>query len=671
MTSPFISFTSTAVPSSTTVVAETSFPLSLQLTPFAEENVDSITVDSVVEMPRCAYCRAFMSKKMKWTRIGAKYICGYCGRQNEKYMLRYKYLERDGANGFPELVEDVYEFEYQQPIPHSTLNVIMIDTSSFFVQSNDYRYCIHAIRSYVKQHLSQNNFFCFILYNSMIAIQQFGGHYSTSIFPIVEDKMVDLVGKNHQKFFASANNSQQLEDFFTALLDIPKMVEFAPTPSKGSCFGSALQLATDILKGKNGTILSICGSQCTFGVGITTRTTEDIYNSLTEHDLLIPDSYNELYQQIALDCITSSIIVNMIFFENGYLDVATLAEPVHVTNGTLHVYKPNFATLQELVVDIVGTKPVATTCSMRLRTPSCFDVESVNGHCFQKTIVNYACSGLRKDSTLLFSLSLNKSNKLQTSNFQFALSYIATNGAKRTRVFNISLDVSNDIQQIISTHNLKQTMKAFTSNIIFNSKEKPILKTITEASKSFKIIKKYLPSNSVLPIYYYGLTQHPAFTTKPVPTDIRYSYISQLETYSNEMLNWFVPLLYQINSTDNITQIQLSSNLIEHGLYVLINDKIVVIVSPTIRIELLKEYLNVSSLEDVENIVDWSQLPIKPVLDSVRQICKNSAIVTTISRGAPAPRGASLLMGAIALRATPRRDQGVDMDGTSKKLVLI
>ncbi|GAB1226902.1 hypothetical protein ENUP19_0308G0012 [Entamoeba nuttalli] len=120
--SEFVAFNSTVLPDNDSMLKKYSIPLVLQITPFAEKEVPKYS-------SKCSFRYAtvsFMSKEMNWIRLGGKYICGYCRHNNEKFYLRYKFMERDGINSFPELTNDVYEFEYQKSMNTIYQTIIMI-----------------------------------------------------------------------------------------------------------------------------------------------------------------------------------------------------------------------------------------------------------------------------------------------------------------------------------------------------------------------------------------------------------------------------------------------------------------------------------------------------------------------------------------------------------------
>lgn len=326
----------------------------------------------------------------------------------------------------------------------------------------------------------------------------------------------------------------------------------------------------------------------------------------------------------------------MLFFETDYMDVATLSEPAHITSGVLKVYKSNTASLQECVTDVVTCMPSAVFCAVRLRQPTCVSVEMVGGHLFQKTTTNYAMPVMRRDTSIIFHIVPNREIKYSRLHFQFALSYSALNGARRTRIFNISVDVTNDKQLLYSGINYqpalmglisKRLVPSFTHStntaVLTGAKERSSLQKALEASYSDILkMKPHLTADNLLPAYFYGLTQYQLFNKEPTPVDYRTSLIFQLNNYSNTLFNVLIPILYRVDTPSSIQQVQLSAAHITANIHIMVRQFVFVIVPSDINTTALQECVGCSSLDEVEGIIELKSIPMRDAIDCVTRLYK-------------------------------------------------
>ncbi|EKE40250.1 Sec24 protein, putative [Entamoeba nuttalli P19] len=629
--SEFVAFNSTVLPDNDSMLKKYSIPLVLQITPFAEKEVPNIQVNAVSDMPRCAYCRAFMSKEMNWIRLGGKYICGYCRHNNEKFYLRYKFMERDGINSFPELTNDVYEFEYQKSMNTIYQTIIMIDTSYNFIQTKDYKNMLISLKSYVNNSISLRHYICIITYNTNITLYQIGDTTRQLKFPIIDEKVSQYTIPYYKSIFINSDNKQRVNELFDSLLDIEQMKELTENNPRGCCFGTCLELANDLLNARGGTIISVCGTKCGLGKGVLSKkVNENYFNSTQEPILLQPDHSNDFYQKIALHCSSVNTVVHMFLFENEDLNVPTISECCHLTNGVLKVYQPNTTPLQNIVIDLSNLTPFAFDCAIRLRQPNFINIDYVNGHYFQKTITNYTMPVLRKDSTFVFHLSINGEIKYSKALFQFGLSYITIDGSKRTRVFNIGLNVSSNIQDFMINLNTQATINALLSQTLIQAQQYTLNQSISKTMDSLITYKNLLVQGSFLPIYLYGMSKHELFNNKQLSVDSRYELLYHFQTFSPSLLSEFVPLLYKVIAFDDVQQTQLSSSLITKDIFVLVTNQIIVIVPQDIEPINLQQWLCISSLNEVESIIDWNTCLIKEAIKKIKDMNKMLSVVFTV-----------------------------------------
>ncbi|ELP95036.1 protein transport protein SEC24, putative [Entamoeba invadens IP1] len=541
---PYISFSSRYFNSSPTKDA-TGFPKVIQVTPFADNNnipVPVVSFNTIQEMPRCSMCRAFMSKQMTWTRLGGKYICGYCRQPNEKFYLRYKYMERDGVGSFPELVDDVYDFEYQPPTPKLLQTIILIDTSLTFAQSNDYLYMINALKNYVDQNMRQYAYFAVITYNTSVTCYKFGESFSKIVLPVIDEDMRDLVIPHYKNLFCTIDDKAKLDALFQSLQDIQSIVADADGLSKGCCYGAALKLAVDLLNNRGGTVIDVCGTKGTVGCGVSNRLISPSSTYTENREYLQPNQALKFYQDIAIKCSELGVVVNNFFFSRDYCDVATLGEVSHITNGILKVYEPNKTQFEVLTNDVNAMTPSAYACALRMRIPSCLEVETVGGHFFQRSATNYACSVMRKDTTLLFELSGGCDANYRQLKFQLAISFSLANGARRTRVINLEIDTSNFNSDVLRQPNLPVAMNGYIFKVIKLLKEKDLsgVKSEIEGWRNSMIQNI---GKTDLTSYLYALMTSTA-VQGGLTNDLMYSEMYQLQRYSPYVLNYLVQFLY-------------------------------------------------------------------------------------------------------------------------------
>ncbi|KAK3029006.1 hypothetical protein RJ639_038209 [Escallonia herrerae] len=326
----FLRLTTSAIPSSQSLVSRWHLPLGAVVCPLAEaplgEEVPAVNFGTT-GIIRCRRCRTYVNPYVTFTDGGRKWRCNICTLLNDVSGDYFTHLDASGRridlDQRPDLIKGSVEFiapaEYMVRPPMPPVYFFLIDVS------------ISAVRSgMLESSLTQPQ---------MMVVSDLDDRF----IPLPDDLLVNL------------SESRTVVDAF--LESLPTM--FQDNVNVESAFGPALKAAFMIVSQLGGKLLIFQNTLPLLGVGRLRLRGDDIrvYGTDKEH--------------MAADFIKYQIAVNVYAFSDKYTDIASLGTLAKYTGGQVYYYPSFHSAIQkeklrhELTRDL--TRETAWEAVMRVR----------------------------------------------------------------------------------------------------------------------------------------------------------------------------------------------------------------------------------------------------------------------------------------------------------------
>ncbi|KAK2975141.1 hypothetical protein RJ640_010821 [Escallonia rubra] len=423
----FLRLTTSAIPSSQSLVSRWHLPLGAVVCPLAEtpagEEVPVVNFGTT-GIIRCRRCRTYVNPYVTFTDGGRKWRCNICALLNDVSGDYFAHLDASGRridlDQRPELIKGSVEFiapaEYMVRPPMPPVYFFLIDVS------------ISAVRSgMLESSLTQPQ---------MMVISDLDDIF----IPLPDDLLVNL------------SESRTVVDAF--LESLPTM--FQDNVNVESAFGPALKAAFMIVSQLGGKLLIFQNTLPSLGVGRLRLRGDDIrvYGTDKEHVLRIPE--DPFYKQMAADFTKYQIAVNVYAFSDKYTDIASLGTLAKYTGGQVYYYPSFHSAIQkeklrhELTRDL--TRETAWEAVMRVR---CVRFTSYHGNFMLRSTDLLALPAVDCDKAYAMQLCLEDTLlTTQTVYFQVALfafwfeRFTSSSGERRIRVHTAAAPVVTELGEM-------------------------------------------------------------------------------------------------------------------------------------------------------------------------------------------------------------------------------
>ncbi|KAJ5078508.1 sec24-related protein [Anaeramoeba ignava] len=568
----FIRSTLYQVPLTNGLLKTTGIPFAITIEPLAlgHPQDDPINVVDFGEKGpiRCSRCGGYISPFAKFLKLGYEWQCPLCNMINNVPNEYFANVDannvRSDINSRPELSRGSVEFiaspDYFLPNekihPPSYIFVIEANKVTFELQ------LFHDIIQGIKNSLDQ------FPDSARVGLVTFGNYINFYDFSDDSNVQMLVVSDVDDVFLPLPEtkmcNLSESRDSFEALLDsLPKIVQ--PSTTQSCTIGSAIKAASLMLQKTGGKIISFNHTISSVGEGpLIYRHFQSIEK---ERELLLPQ--NEFYSQLGDWCLDHNISVDMIILRNNYVDLATITQLSRITGGDVYYYErfiheKDGEYLQSQISKIIS-KPTAFSTVMRLRTSPGISITKVYSS-LKKTDPEVYAAAISTEQSISFILDHDQDLPQNSQVYlQFAMLYTTKEMQRRIRVYNLSLQVSSNLSEIMKSADQEMILNIFAKKAISELTIHPTRQiqdriiqqcvNIISSYRQFCTQSQYgkiiLPERLAnLPLYCLGLLKHKIFRIiNPINLDHKIAlmnYILSLPVHLTPLL--FYPRLLSLHN---------------------------------------------------------------------------------------------------------------------------
>jgi len=415
------------------------------------------TVDFTNGPLRCGRCGTYINPFVQWVKSGKAYCCKICSFVNDVPQEYFCPLDGMGRRtdtlSRPELSKGSVEFVAKGPSvtrpPSPPLILFALDVSYNALMSGQLHAAINSISTILNSDaMSPNVRVGFVTFDTTIQFYNLNPSYQQAQMMVVPDIHDVFLPLAPEVAFVRYRDSKEIID--SLLQKLPSM--FQNTKVTEAAFAAAVQAGMQALKPIGGRILIFQSCIPTIGPGkLQKRNDVKVLNTDKEKNLYLPqDPY---YTQLAQQCVDASVSVDIFLFPTNYLDIATLSTLSTTTGGQVYLYnKFNYAKdLTRFYQDLTRnlTREYGYDGVMRVRTSEGFAPTNYSGNF---TIINgdeVRLAGIDSDKSIMVEFQYDGKIPEKSEPFiQCALLYTNSNGERRIRVHNITIQCSNSMSHV-------------------------------------------------------------------------------------------------------------------------------------------------------------------------------------------------------------------------------
>jgi protein transport protein SEC24 len=614
----FITSSSEILPSDEQTLSQLNIPISISISPFNNSNTLYELVPLVDygsnNIPRCKNqnCSAFLNPFIKFIENGEKWICNFCGQENDTEDHYFCDLDKNGerldVNTKTELCCGSYEFKTNKSYwkknksPTRAFFIFVLETSLSAIDSGFLSACVESIKDAINNDIFYNGDnvnISIITYNTNVDFYSYGEKFT-------QPQMLSVVDDPAFLPTSKINLVLNVDDDKEKILQILDLIQNTFNRNNANIINNNCKDSEKIFSALNGAFL--LGNK--LGAKIIIFSSSNIIGNMPKMNGGLDK--NATKEQIAYSCHDVKKLETMginLTNENMSVDIflsaekptklLTLYQLCEYTNGNLYFFK-------KFNIDL-HYKNIFNQIRRVLSRPICW--EGLNKLQFSNglTISNYITPvliikndlfvfpNLDSDQNFLFNIGYkndknaenNTDNKKNKNIFTFentkknnnnnnssyvyiqsSLLYSYGDGQRRIRVHNLCLPTSNNPRliyenmnaEIIASYYLKLTNdklyknKNLASSIIFTDTQFKFFidKLLSNQNK----IKKELPGNlEYLPLYMIGLFKHRLYCKDEIDKNYDIDTSNFLRTKlqklsTKEIISYICPSIYYLNDIE-------------------------------------------------------------------------------------------------------------------------
>ena len=610
--SNYISSSSEIFPSNAEIASQLNIPISISLSPLNnDQEFDIPLIDyGINNIPRCKNqnCGAFLNPFVKFFESGEKWICNFCGQENDTedhYFCDFgKNGERLDIDTKPELCCGSYEFKANKSYwkknknPTQAFFIFLIETSITSINSGFLTACIESIKDAINNEIffnGDNVNISIITYNTNVDFYSYGEKFT-------QPQMLSVTEEPTFLPTSKINLVLNVEEEKEKILQILDLIQNTFNKNNINIINSICKDSDKIFAALNGGYLlgrNLGAKIIIFSssniVGNLPKMIGGLDKNATKEQIAYSCHDNKKIETMGINLTNENMSVDLFVSADKPINLLTLYQLCEYTNGNLYFFKKfNFD---------LHYKNIFNQIRRILSRPICW--EGINKIKFSNGLIisNYITPVLifkndlfvfptaDSDQNFLFNIgystqdneeekignkknsNLNNFNQTIINNknyiyIQSSLLYSYGNGKRRIRVHNLCFPVSNEPKiiyesmnsEIIASYYLKLTndklykTKNLANSILFiDNQFKAFIDRIMISQNT---INRELPENlSYLPLYMIGLFKHRLFCKyeidKNYDIDISNFLRTKLQKLSNkELISYICPSIYYLNDIE-------------------------------------------------------------------------------------------------------------------------
>ena len=575
----FIRSTLNSVPLSQSLLNETNLLWGLCIQPFAEipdyeEPIPKVQTGETLF--RCQQCKSYINNKFNITFSAQNKqvaICNLCQFENEFNMekpgVKSEYFNSDYST-CPELVKPTIDFiaptNYKSSksfVPHY---FFMIDISENSYQIGLPSYVINSVQTNLDSFDNmEKSYIGFALYDhkNIYFFYSEKDNISLTIMGDIADPFCPISMK---KIFLNINDQrEQIEKLIERLNIFIDEKNANAQPVKGNrqistITGAAIKAGVDSLMENGGRLMIFTPNPCNHGFGAgSTRSNFDKEKDPQKANPFFPQ--HEHFAKIGEKAANNRIVVDQFIFMSISFDFSTFSLASNLSGGHVEYYNYSMdsntvrSMFEKLHYDLtrILTRPNYYDCKFMLRFSVGIDCVEILGPFNKKLGEAFQLGGCDPDYCYFYNMRINETFKPgQKMDIQLVVLYDDNYSNRYLRIFNTSLEATNDVSKIFSNAEVEAVAKAM------------IYKEISLMFRTdFSHVRKNLEEKIINSFKYYRVKEKSGTSSNQLilPVSVRY-----LPLYVDAFLK--TGILSNPNRTDMTNQIiYIMNKLLREPLY--------------------------------------------------------------------------------------------------------
>jgi len=498
----FMSTTMHRVPPNRDILKKVGIPFAVRVQPLAAQRIDAgerplQTVDFGEDGPlRCGRCRAYINPFVKFVEYGRKWRCNICKLENEVprgYQCNVDtYGHRRDVEERPELNRGSVEFlvgkAMRGGVQREPIYVFAIDVSLRSVSNGLLSVVVKTLQALLPALPAKDR--------TRVGIVTFDS--SLHFYDVSGEEIKEHVVADANDVFCPLPldswlprlSAHRVDSLLLVLKHISETYN-EKTVSDVSNVGSAsVKAVFDGLSDAGGNLLLFTSSISGCGEGrLKSRETQASYASDNERTLYCPidaDKTNGFYDELAVQCASKQVCVNIFVASSFYVDVSTLGVLSRSTGGDLRLYRDFKGSCasdcQKLYGDVrrTLTRESGYEAVMKIRCGAGIRIKTNGfyGQFFRKTEGSEEMyfAGIDSDKELVVELE-HDGVKLcvgQNVHLQSALLYTRKDGQRVIRVHNLALKIIDHLPTIFRHASIGCVMSYITKRAARDAFKRPL-----------------------------------------------------------------------------------------------------------------------------------------------------------------------------------------------------
>ena len=608
----YISTTSEILPSDEQTLSQLGLPIGISISPLnnsiPDDDIPVIDYGSN-NIPRCKNqnCCAYLNPFVKFIENGEKWICNFCGEENDTEDHYFCDLDKNGerldANSKPELCCGSYEFKTNKSYwkknktPTKALFIFLIETSLNAIDTGFFSACVESIKEVISNELFYNGNkanISIITYSTNVSFYSYGEKFTQPQMLTVADEPVFLpTSKNNLILNMNEEKERilQIIDFIQNTFNRNNQNIINNNTKDSEKLFSALNGAYLLGKNLGGKIIIFSSSNILPNLP---KMNGGLDKNATKEQIAYSCHDNKQIETMGINLTNENMSVDLFVSAEKNIKLLTLFQLCEYTNGNLFFYRKfnidlHYKNIFNQIIRVLS-KPICWEGLNRTRFSNGLTISNYltpvlifnndlfvfpTGDSDQNYFFNVGYSNKKNEDNSsnnknknLFDFNREAKNKPNYIYIQSALLYSYGDGKRRIRVHNLCLPLSSNpriIYESMNSYNIATYYLKLTCDKLYKSKN--LANSILYTDNQFKSfidkvlsvqnkIKNELPESlEYLPLYMIGLFKHRLFCKDEIDKNYDIDVSNFLRTKllklsAKEIIPFIYPIIYYLNDIE-------------------------------------------------------------------------------------------------------------------------
>ena len=608
----YISTTSEILPSDGQTLSQLGLPIGISISPLnnsiPDDDIPVIDYGSN-NIPRCKNqnCCAYLNPFVKFIENGEKWICNFCGEENDTEDHYFCDLDKNGerldVNSKPELCCGSYEFKTNKSYwkknktPTKALFIFLIETSLNAIDSGFFSACVESIKEVINNELFYNGNktnISIITYSTNVSFYSYGEKFTQPQMLIVADDPVFLPTSKNNLILNMGDEKEkilQIIDFIQNTFNRNNQNIINNNIKDSEKLFSALNGAYLLGKNLGGKIIIFSSSNILSNLP---KMNGGLDKNATKEQIAYSCHDNKQIETMGINLTNENMSVDLFVSAEKNIKLLTLFQLCEYTNGNLYFYKKfsidlHYKNIFNQIIRVLS-KPICWEGLNRTRFSNGLTISNYltpvlifnndlfvfpTGDSDQNYFFNVGYNNKKNNDNSdnnknknLFDFNREAKNNKNYIYIQSALLYSYGDGKRRIRVHNLCLPLSNNpriIYESMNSNNIATYYLKLTCDKLYKSKN--LSNSILYTDNQFKSfidkvlsaqnkIKNELPESlEYLPLYMIGLFKHRLFCKDEIDKNYDIDISNFLRTKllklsAKEIIPFIYPIIYYLNDIE-------------------------------------------------------------------------------------------------------------------------